>query len=41
MVRKSYGKMRGTRKKLASKPMTISRFLASFAPGERVHVNYA
>ncbi|MBI2971572.1 MAG: 50S ribosomal protein L21e [Candidatus Aenigmarchaeota archaeon] len=41
MVRKSYGKMRGTRKKMAAKPKTITRYLATFSVGEMVHIDYA
>ncbi|MBI4018006.1 MAG: 50S ribosomal protein L21e [Candidatus Aenigmarchaeota archaeon] len=40
MVRKSYGKMRGVRKKLKlRKKPTLTRYLARFAEGERVHIN--
>ena len=41
MVRKSYGKMRGTRKKMAAgeKP-ALRRFLNVFDAGDIVHVDY-
>jgi len=41
MVRKSYGKMRGSRMKMQSrgKP-TINRYLAKFEVGEVVHIDY-
>ncbi len=41
MVRKSYGKMRGSRYKMQSrgKP-TLNRYLKKFAVGQTVHVNY-
>jgi len=41
MVRKSYGKMRGTRQKMQVKTKpTINRYLAEFSAGDTVHVNY-
>ena len=40
MVRKSYGKKRGTRQKLkAREKMTINRYLNGFEIGERVSVS--
>jgi large subunit ribosomal protein L21e len=39
MVRKSYGKMRGTRKKMASREkMTITKHLVRFKTGDTVHI---
>lgn len=40
MVRKSYGKMRGTRKKLAKKrTLTVNAYLKTFKEGDRVHID--
>ena len=40
MVRKSYGKMRGVRKKLRmQKRPTITNYLREFEEGEKVHVS--
>ena len=40
MVRKSYGKMRGTRKKLKSRgKIPINRYLAKFKKNDIVHIN--
>jgi len=41
MPQKSYGKMRGTRKKLrlGEKP-SITKFLQKFAPGDAVHIHF-
>ncbi len=39
IVRKSYGKMRGTRQKLAGKKTSITRALSTFEEGELVHVD--
>ncbi len=39
MVRKSYGKMRGTRHKLKKKPHTISRYIDTFNVGENVRID--
>lgn len=41
MVRKSYGKMRGTRKKMAGRSSSISRFLDKFEVGESVHIDFS
>ena len=42
MVRKSYGKMRGTRFKMQSKgTRTVNRFLVKFELGEKVHINFS
>ncbi|MEM7819633.1 MAG: 50S ribosomal protein L21e [Candidatus Aenigmatarchaeota archaeon] len=42
MVRKSYGKMRKTRKKLKlSKKPTLTRFLQEFNPGDKVVIDIA
>lgn len=41
MVRKSYGKMRGTRKKLAGRSSSISRFLDEFEVGESVRIDFS
>ncbi|HLD83832.1 MAG TPA: 50S ribosomal protein L21e [archaeon] len=41
MVRKSYGKMRGTRFKMQSSgKITVNRFLAKFEPGDKVHIDF-
>ncbi len=41
MVQKSYGKMRGTRKKLTSRgKISLKKFLQKFSPGDRVHVDF-
>ena len=41
MVQKSYGKMRGTRKKLKSRgKLAITKYLTSFTSGDFVHVNF-
>ena len=39
MTRKSYGKMRGSRKKLAAKRISINRFLENFDVGEHVSID--
>lgn len=40
MVRKSYGKMRGVRKKLQlRKKPTLTQYMREFAEGEKVHIN--
>lgn len=41
MVRKSYGKMRGTRYSFTGKRARITEKLASFREGDRVHIEYA
>lgn len=41
MVRKSYGKMRGTRQKLAGRSSSISRFLDVFEVGESVRIDFS
>ncbi|MBS3054530.1 MAG: 50S ribosomal protein L21e [Candidatus Aenigmarchaeota archaeon] len=42
MVRKSYGKMRGTRFKMQGKEKpTVNDFLAQFQPGEKVHIDFS
>ena len=42
MVRKSYGKMRGTRKKLHFREnLAITRFLEKFDVGDRVHIDFS
>ncbi len=41
MVRKSYGKMRGTRQKLAGRSSSISRFLDVFEIGESVRIDFS
>ncbi|MBI2076182.1 MAG: 50S ribosomal protein L21e [Candidatus Aenigmarchaeota archaeon] len=41
MVRKSYGKMRGTRQKMAGKKASVTRFLDTFEAGELVHVDFS
>ena len=39
MVKKSYGKMRGTRRKLRKKEkLPINRFFSEFKEGDRVHI---
>ncbi len=40
MVRKSYGKMRGTRFKLESRKATINRFMQQFAVGDVVKIDF-
>ena len=40
MVRKSYGKMKGTRKKLrVKKRLTITKILQEFKDGDKVHID--
>lgn len=42
MVRKSYGKMKGTRFKLNSRgKLAINKFLAVFNIGDRVHIDFS
>lgn len=38
MVRKSYGKMRGTRKKVFSKGLPVNRFVEDFKEGDYVSI---
>ncbi len=41
MVQKSYGKMRGTRKKMTSRgKVTITRYLQKFNVGDKVHIDF-
>ena len=40
MVVKSYGKMRGTRKKLRKKKITLTGYLKEFKVGDRVHIDF-
>lgn len=40
MVRKSYGKMKGTRKKLrAKRRLTVTRVLHEYKKGDKVHID--
>ncbi len=41
MVRKSYGKMRGTRSKMAGRSSSISKFIDKFEVGESVHIDFS
>lgn len=41
MVRKSYGKMRGTRQKMAGRRANVTRFLDTFKTGEMVHIDFS
>lgn len=38
MVRKSYGKMRGARKKIRSGDLPVSRYIDEFKPGDNISV---
>jgi len=41
MVRKSYGKMRGTRLKLRSgRKLSINKYIQEFEIGKKVHINF-
>ena len=41
MVQKSYGKMRGTRKKMKSRgKLTITKYLQKFNAGDMVHLDF-
>jgi large subunit ribosomal protein L21e len=41
MVVKSYGKMRGTRRKLRKKHVTVTRFIKTYEIGDRVRIDIA